>query len=294
MTFAYLIVFAIAFVSVLLLSPVAGLIASRLGAMDVPGELAIHSRPLPRTGGLAMLVAFLAAVTYAWWSGTIAIGQSSVLWGLVAGGVLIALAGLLDDLRQISPLLKFLLQFLAASVAMGLGVQVRFLPLAGVGLALTLLYLVGSANALNLLDGMDGLAGGVAFIAALSFGLVAAVRGNGLVAALALALGGAVLGFLPFNLPQARLFMGDTGSLFLGFTLAALGALLTDRPYSPLCFAVPLTVLGVLILDTALAMARRFRRQDDVFSGDREHTYDVRAGRWAGRNGRPPQFQDAL
>lgn len=276
-------VFLIAFATALLLVPAASAIASRLGALDVPGELAIHTRPVPRTGGLAMFAAFLAATTYAWWNGVLASEQSGLLWGILIGGTLIALAGLLDDVNRISPLQKFLWQFLAASVAIGLGVQTRFLLLAGVGLALTLLYLVGSANAVNLLDGMDGLAGGVVAIAALCFGLIANLRGDGSVAVLALALVGAVLGFLPYNFPRARIFMGDVGSLFLGFVLASFAVLLTDRPYGLLRFAIPLAVLGVPVLDTALAMACRFRHRNDLFSGDRDHTYDILGRRWGNR-----------
>jgi len=277
------VVFLIALGTAFFLAPLASTIASRLGAVDVPGELSIHTRPIPRTGGLAIFVAFLVAIVYAWWDGVLTPEQSTPLWGILVGNTLIALAGLLDDVKHISPLQKFLWQFLAASVVIGLGVQARFLPLVGLGLALTLLYLVGSANAMNLLDGMDGLAGGVAMIAALSFSLIATIQGNRLVAVLALALAGGVLGFLPFNFPRARMFMGDMGSLFLGFNLACLGLLLTDRPYSLLHFAVPLMVLSVPMLDTALALARRFRRRNDLFSGDRDHTYDILARRWGNR-----------
>lgn len=277
------IVLLIAFATTFLLVPVASAVASWLGAMDVPGELSIHTRPVPRTGGVAILVGFLVAAAYAWWSGEVVSEEYALLLSVLIGGALIALAGFLDDVRHISPLLKFLWQFLAASVVIGLGVQARFLPLIGVGLALTLFYLVGSANAMNLLDGMDGLAGGVAIIAALSFSLIATIQGNRLVAVLALALAGGVLGFLPYNFPRARIFMGDVGSLFLGFILACLGVLLTDRPYSLLHFAVPLMVLSVPMLDTALALARRFRRRNDLFSGDRNHTYDILARRWGNR-----------
>jgi FlaA1/EpsC-like NDP-sugar epimerase/UDP-N-acetylmuramyl pentapeptide phosphotransferase/UDP-N-acetylglucosamine-1-phosphate transferase len=280
---AHLIAFVIAFVATLLTLPVVSAAASRLGAIDVPGELSIHTRPTPRTGGLAIIVGFLIATAYVWWSRTLATESQAVLPGVLAGGVIIALAGFLDDVRRISPLSKLLGQFLAASVAIGLGVQTHFLPLAGIGLALTLFYLVGSANAVNWLDGMDGLAGGLTLIASICLGLVAIIQGNELVAVLAFALMGAVLGFLPFNFPRARVFMGDVGSLFLGFILASLGVLLADQPYNLLRFVAPLAVLGVLILNTVLALARRLLRREDLFSGDRDHTYDILARQWGSR-----------
>lgn len=273
-------VFLVAFLTALVLVPLARAAATRLGLMDVPGELAIHTRPVARTGGLAIFVGFIAGAAWARWSGALSGEQANAWWGVLIGGTIMALAGLLDDVRRISPLQKFLCQFLAASVAIGLGVHLGFLPLSGLGLALTLLYMVGSANAVNLLDGMDGLAGGVCAIAALSLGLIGAMRGDQLVTLLGLALAGAVLGFLPFNLPRASIFMGDAGSLFLGFTLAGLGVLLADRPYNVLRFAVPLLVLAVPLADTVLALARRFRRRDDLFTGDRDHSYDILARRW--------------
>jgi len=279
----YLVIFAIAVVAAFLLMPLARAMAPRLGALDIPGNLAIHTHPVPRTGGLAIFGGFLVAAGYAWWSGALPAEQSSLLLGVLAGGALIALTGLLDDARHISPAPKFAGQVLAAAVAIGLGVQTRFLPVAGLSLVLTIFYLIGSANAMNLLDGMDGLAGGTTVIAALSLGLIAAIQGNGLVIVLALALAGATLGFLPFNFPRGRIFMGDAGSLSLGFTLATMGLLLADRPYDPLRFAVSLAVLGVPILDTALALARRFLRRTDPFGGDRDHVYDVLARRWGER-----------
>jgi FlaA1/EpsC-like NDP-sugar epimerase/UDP-N-acetylmuramyl pentapeptide phosphotransferase/UDP-N-acetylglucosamine-1-phosphate transferase len=270
----------IALTTTLLAMPVAGAVAPRLGAMDIPGRSSTYTRPVPRTGGLAMLVGFLAAGVYVWWSGAWATESCAWLPGVLIGGVLIAGAGFLDDVRRISPLSKLLGQFLAASAAIGLGVQMRFLPIAGVGLALTLLQLVGSANAVNWLDGMDGLAGGVSVIAALSLGLVATIQGHAAVAALALALAGSGLGFLPFNFPRARIFMGDVGSLFLGFNLAALGVLLVDRSYDPLGLVILWTVLGIPMLNLILALVRRFRRHDDLFTGDRDHLHDVLARRW--------------
>jgi len=268
---------------VVLLMPVAGRVAARLGAMDVPGELSIHTRPIPRTGGLAILGGFVAAMAGAWWRGLLPGGHSQVWMGILMGCTVIAIVGLLDDVRHISPILKFLGQFLAASIAIGMGVQIHFLPWHGVGLTLTLLCLVGGCNAINLLDGMDGLAGGVSFIAALALGLMGLMEGYLPVVLLAGALAGATLGFLPFNFPRARIFMGDTGSLFLGFALSCVMILFSNTSSNPLYFAASLLVLGVPVLDTALALLRRFLLRRHLFSGDRDHVYDILARRMESR-----------
>ena len=276
---AYALVFAAGFIMALVLVPLVGAVAVRVNAVDVPGERTRHPHPVPRIGGLAILLAFLTATGYARWQGLLNAEQSTALAAVLVGGTLLALGGLLHDIRGMAPLQKFAWQFVAAAVAVALGLRIRVLPLLGLGLALPLLYLIGGASSLDLLDGMDGLSAGCSLIAALGLAAIGAVQGNTFVAVLAIALAGSVLGFLPFNFPRARISLGDIGSLFLGFTLAALGILLADGPYDLLRFAVPLVVLGVPLLDTGLALARRLRRQNHVFGGDREHSFDILARR---------------
>jgi FlaA1/EpsC-like NDP-sugar epimerase/UDP-N-acetylmuramyl pentapeptide phosphotransferase/UDP-N-acetylglucosamine-1-phosphate transferase len=275
----YLAVFVIACVTTLILLPLTGAVISRLRA----GRLSIRFWPVPRTGGLAIYGGFLVAVAYAWLRGAITTESSALLQGVLIGGGMVALTGLWSDVRGDSILSMLLWQFVAAAVAMGYGVQAGFLPGRGLGLALTFLYLVGCASAVNRLGGTNGLVGGVSLVAALSLGLIAALRGNGLVGALAVALGGSVLGFLPSNFPSARVSEGDMGSLFLGFSLASLAVLLADRPHDPLCFVVPPVVLGVPVFGLALALMRRLWQRDGLFSRDRDYPFDLLARQWGGR-----------
>jgi UDP-GlcNAc:undecaprenyl-phosphate GlcNAc-1-phosphate transferase len=207
--------------------------------------------------------------------------------------VVICLIGFLDDIHRISPRQKFLWEFIGAAIAIGLGLQVGTFPLLGVGVFLALFYLVGGANALNLLDGMDGLAAGTTAIAAFFLAILAAGQGKTLV----LATLGATLGFLPYNFninfgfrnskfairnPQSVIFMGDAGSLFLGFILSSMAILFTAQPYDLVGFVTPLVVISIPILDTALAIFRRFTCKADLFSGDRQHVYDLLARRRLG------------
>ena len=268
-----------AFVS-LLLMPAVIIIARRLKVMDVPGELTIHSRPIPRIGGVAIWLSFVIVILIARARGWLPIESPDVLTGILLGGLLISMAGVMDDVRRISPLQKLLWQFLGASVAIGLGVQLHCLPFVSVCLTFTLIYLVGGANAINLLDGMNGLAAGVVLIAALSFSAIAGIWGEPTLSLLALALAGSVLGFMPFNYSKAKAFMGDVGSLFLGFTLACFAILLANRQYNLIRFLIPLAILGLPIFDTGLAVLRRFLKRDDVFTGDRDHIYDILGRKW--------------
>jgi len=265
--------------------PVARLVARRIGAVDEPGELSIHTRPVARTGGLAILLAFMIAMGYALWRGDLGVEATPALWGLLGGAVIAAAGGLYDDARDISARQKLLWQFAAATGALAFGIRSGFLSTPGLALVLTLAFLIGGANAMNLLDGMNGLAGGVSVIAAISLAVLGVIQGNRVVAVMGTALAGAVLGFVPYNLPRASAFMGDVGSLFLGFTLASLAVLLGDAPLDASRFVLPIAVLGLLVLDTGLALTRRALGRGHVFTGDRDHTYDILARRLGGRTG---------
>lgn len=201
-------VFWIAFTGSLFLTPLARIVGLRLGIVDNPGELSIHTRSIPCTGGLAMFVGFLAAIGYVWATGLVGADDRTVV-GVLVGGGLVASAGFLDDLKRISPLQKVVWQLLAATVVIGFGLQVRTFPLVGAGILLALFCLVGGANALNLLDGMDGLAAGTTAIAALFLAILAAGCGNAQALLLALAILGATLGFLPYNFRCLDMHLGS-------------------------------------------------------------------------------------
>jgi len=252
-------------------------LARALGILDFPGEIKIHGKPTPRFGGfgiaLGTLVAYLVAarVTGLWRRWDIA---------TLGGALVIGSIGAVDDIRGLRPLYKLLGQFVAGTAFVVMswpGLEGETLPglLAFPYVALGVLVIAFMSNALNLLDGMDGLAAGTTVVMASFLTILAFLEGK---QELALTLGtlvGACLGFLIYNAPPAKTFMGDIGSLFLGYMMAIAGL--------QLCFMQPISVakvLGVLlvlavpIVDTCLAMLRRLRGHHDVFSGDRYHIYD--------------------
>ena len=292
-------IFLAALLCSLILTPLTRTLGYRLGVIDIPGEFSIHTRRIPRIGGMAMFVSFLVAIGYAWIMGLLD-NEKRAFIGIVIGAVVIFIAGLLDDIKRISPKKKFLWECLGAAIAIGLGLQVGTFPMLGVGIFLALFYLVGGANALNLLDGMDGLAAGTTAIATFFMAILAAGQEKILVLVLALATLGATLGFLPYNLninfrfrnskftienPQSTIFMGDAGSLFLGFILSSIAILFTAEPYDLTGFITPLVLISIPILDTALAILRRLTIKAGLFNGDRQHVYDLLARKGLGNRG---------
>jgi len=244
--------------------------------MDRPKPLSIHSRPTPRTGGLAVVAGFLLAVG---WGLLFAPGLSAddrtTLLGIVMAGIIVAFLGLLDDMGRIPTRVEVSALVLPALLVVLLGQRVGFVPVAMVSFPLTLFYLVGGASAMNLVDGMNGLAGGIGAIASGSCFLLSMGQGDTLGAVLSLALLGAVLGFLPHNFPGGKVFLGDNGSLFLGFMLAVVMVRISSQPYHLGGFLAPILILGVPVGDTALAILRRLFQGGGVLSGDRRHTYDL-------------------
>lgn len=258
-----------------LLTPPVRSLALRLGAVDRPGGRRVNRSPVPRMGGLAISLAFLAVVPAF-------CPPDAPLPGLLGGALLIAAMGALDDLADLRPGAKLLAQLAAAALAVRGGVVLRAvsglsgesIPLPG-GLAavLTLLWLVACTNAVNLIDGLDGLAVGVSAIGSLSMLLVALAVSAPAVAVLLAALNGACLGFLPFNRSPARIFMGDVGSQFLGFTLGAVSVMGLLKFHTLVSFFVPLLALSVPLADTAFAVLRRLSRGQSPFRADRGHIH---------------------
>ncbi len=237
-------------------TPLARKIAPHLGWVDHPTARKLHRTPMPLLGGVAIYVAFALAL--------LLFGRHFYVRqvvGIFVGATVVSLMGLWDDRRRLPPGIKLLIQTLSAGLLIATGVQVHLLRTAWLDVPLSLLWIVGLTNALNLLDNMDGLAGGIAAIAAGHFTLLAAMSGQYLVGALAAALLGACLGFLIYNFNPARIFMGDSGSLFLGFVLAALGIKLRfpNNVYI-VTWLVPPLVLSVPIFDTTLVFLSRLRR----------------------------------
>jgi UDP-GlcNAc:undecaprenyl-phosphate GlcNAc-1-phosphate transferase len=252
----YMLILASALIIVVGSMPLVKWAAVRWGFMDEPSARKVHARPTPRLGGAAIYLGCIAALLV--FSDRFYVSQ---LVSILVGATLVSFLGVWDDHQGLRPLLKLIGQGLAAGILIVSGIEVGFLHNPVLNLAATLLWVVGITNALNLLDNMDGLSGGVATVASIFFFLLAVMSGQYLVGSLAAALLGACLGFLYYNLNPASIFMGDTGSLFIGFVLAALGIKLRfPDNVDFVTWMIPLVVLGLPIFDTALVVISRLRR----------------------------------
>jgi UDP-GlcNAc:undecaprenyl-phosphate GlcNAc-1-phosphate transferase len=276
----------VAMVVAALLTPIVRRVALAIGAVDAPGGRRVHAMITPRLGGVAIVIAYLFAVVACVALGLLneAVWDWPALWVFLGAGVLIALAGIVDDVRSLGAKRKLFSQCVVATVAWVGGARVAtsvFLP--GIGpvvigpelsYVLTLVWIVAFINAINLIDGLDGLAGGVVFFATVTNLVVALTTGNTLAAVLNAALSGAVLGFLFYNFNPATIFMGDTGSMFLGYSLGT-AALMSGRQKESTIASllVPVIALGLPITDTLLAMMRRVAARRSVFAADRQHLH---------------------
>ena len=271
----YLLALATAALVSMVLTPVAIRLAVRLGIMDRPGGHKSHESPTPYLGGLAMVIAFSATLLAAALvePPSSGYGELAAILGIATA---LAVVGLLDDLRGLGVAVRLGSQIAAAVGLWAAGVRVGLVPVEVAGvpvvdLLITVVWIVGITNAMNLLDNMDGLSAGIATIAALWFGLIGALNGQVLVAALAFALAGCAAGFLRHNRPPARIYMGDAGSLFLGVVLAVLGVRL-DFATDPITAAlIPILVLTVPVLDTTLVTIARLKHGISPFQGGRDH-----------------------
>lgn len=263
-------------------------LAHRFKWYDLPDHRKIHTGLIPRLGGPGMYLSFLCValltpilVTLIT-GGTVTVGYTLRFISLFLGVSLIQAIGLIDDFRPIKALLKFFLQMLAAIIVTAGGFLIRSVTLPYLGslelglfaYPITVLWLVGISNAVNLIDGMDGLAGGISAFAALSMGIIALIQGSTVTSVLCFALFGAILGFLVFNFPPAKIFMGDSGSLFLGFCLAVfplVGGISKVSAFGTLL--VPVTLLTIPILDISTSVIRRLRNKVSIIHPDKEHIH---------------------
>ncbi|MEB3197929.1 MAG: MraY family glycosyltransferase [Candidatus Sericytochromatia bacterium] len=279
----FLVTLLVAWLATDLLIPWVTRAAYALGRVDEPDARKVHTVPIPRLGGVAIFLGFVVAV--------VAIEllvpgplfpRTGPFLGLFVGAALIFLLGIVDDLLPLPARWKLLVQIVAASVAVWLGVRIEVLsnPFGGmfilpmsVSVGLTVFWLVGITNTINLIDGLDGLAGGVSLIAASTTALIAFQTKQPALALLALALVGATIGFLRYNWNPAKIFMGDSGSLFLGFSLAAISVVGLLKVAATAALLVPILILGVPIFDTAFAIVRRAIQRRPIFSPDRGHLH---------------------
>ena len=262
----------IALVTAVVLSPLAVHLARRLGWVDVPGSAPhkMHDVPTPLAGGPVIGLAILAC--YLLLQPPV---EASVL-GMLAGAGLVAVGGMVDDRRGLSPLVKLAIQAAAAVIVIGAGVRVQVTGMEALDLALTLLWIIGMVNAFNFVDSMDGLALGLAGIAAAFFLLVTIDSGQPVLAVLSAAILGAAAGGFLYNASPAKLFLGDSGAQLLGFLLASLGiAYIPAGAGLPqaVSWFTPILVLGVPLFDITLVVLLRGLRREPVYRAGQDHTY---------------------
>jgi UDP-GlcNAc:undecaprenyl-phosphate/decaprenyl-phosphate GlcNAc-1-phosphate transferase len=293
----YVVVALVGALVTLLVTPLVRRFALARGLVDCPGGRKVHTQPIPRLGGVGIFAGVMVAVglqavgeANQWWSGTILGGGTAQvrILSVIAGLTLIFVVGLIDDLFTLSPGWKFLGQVVAAGVVVGSGLRIEYIgnPFGGglfalglLSIPITMIYILGFTNVINLIDGLDGLAAGVSAIAATTL-LVLAAQGNRLdAAAFAVALIGACVGFLRYNSHPASIFMGDSGALFLGFALATISLMGVMKSSAAIALAVPLLIIGVPIFDTASAIVRRIKHQRPIQEADKGHIHHRLLGR---------------
>jgi UDP-GlcNAc:undecaprenyl-phosphate GlcNAc-1-phosphate transferase len=266
---------AIAFVIVMLLTPAVGGMARLLGAVDRPEARRLNRQPIPRLGGLAIFLGILVpALAF--------LDLSGESRGVLLGATVAVVVGAVDDFRGLSPSTKLAGQFVAAAIPPMFGVWIDHFtfPFLGVvdlpawiGVPLSMLFIVAVMNMVNFLDGLDGLAAGVCGIAGVTYAILALSLGKPDPAILSAIVAGACLGFLRHNFFPARIFMGDSGALCLGFILAAVSIQGLFKTASTVVLLLPLLVLAVPIIDTSFVVARRLKHNRPIYTADRSHLH---------------------
>lgn len=270
-----LIILLVTFISSVLLVPIVKKIAEHVGAIDYPNERKVHKKPMPRLGGLAIFSSFLI--------GYIFFAEPTVqMNSILIGGFIIILLGIFDDIKPISAKYKFIVQLIASSIVVYYGnIYISELSAFGLNISfgvisqpVTIIFITAIMNAINLIDGLDGLAAGTSSIYFLTIAIIAYFlnRLNGLDVTLCLIMLGATLGFLVYNFNPASIFMGDTGSTFLGFMIAVI-SLLGFKAATVTSLIVPLLILFLPIIDTILAIFRRLLKGGNIGAPDKEHIH---------------------
>ena len=260
-------------------TPVVKSLAEKVGAVDVPKDnRRMHNHPIPRMGGLAIFLGFLLSTL-------IFVPLSNAMQGMLLGSVIIVILGIFDDIYALPALPKLVVQIAAALAAVlhGNVIQVISNPnifsdnpywvLGAWAVPVSVIWIVAITNAVNLIDGLDGLAVGVATISSLTMLVIAMLVSDSLVALMMAALAGSCIGFLPYNPNPAKIFMGDTGSTFLGFVLATVSIQGLFKFYTIISFAVPFLMLGLPLFDTCFAILRRLSKGQNPMAPDRSHVH---------------------
>ena len=269
----------VALIVALVATPVVKSLAFKMGAMDVPKDnRRMHDHPIPRMGGLAIFLGFLLSVL-------LFAEITPQLRGMLLGSVIIVVPGIFDDIYSLPAMFKFVVQIVAALVAVFSGNVIQTLSnpnifssdlywdLGVLSIPVSVIWIVAITNAVNLIDGLDGLACGVSTISSMTLLVISLVVSDAPAAILMAALAGSCIGFLPYNLNPAKIFMGDTGSTFLGYVLAVVSIQGLFKFYTIISFAVPFLMLGLPIFDTCFAFIRRIAHGQSPMHADRSHVH---------------------
>lgn len=274
---AFLIAVSVSFAA----TPLIIKLAKRLGAIDIPEDgRRVHKVPTPRLGGLAIFLGFLAALLYMY-------KIDSKMVGVLTGAAIIVTLGFFDDIKPLPAKFKFMVQIIAAIIAIRSGVRIEhvsnplyfmfpdneYIIFGNWSYPLTLLWIVGVTNAINLVDGLDGLAAGISIISAVTLFVAAQNTGQPFAAFLASILAASTLGFLPYNFNPAKIFMGDTGALFLGYMLSVISVMGVLKGAAALSILVPIFAIGLPIYDTLFAMVRRASNGKSMMEADKGHLH---------------------
>ncbi|MEM1425340.1 MAG: MraY family glycosyltransferase [Cyanobacteria bacterium P01_H01_bin.130] len=280
----HLLAFLIATAIVMVTTPIVKTIGLRSGRVDLPGERKVHDRPMVRLGGVSIFLGFVTALLVVWSLGAfgwLPQSQEYAVWGVAFGSLAVFALGLTDDLLNLSPFVRLLLQTVIATLCWNAGVSIDFLTIPGIGLVqlgmfslpITVLWLVGMTNAVNWIDGLDGLAAGVSGISAVVMLVVSLFMDQPAAALIAAALAGGALGFLRYNFNPAQIFMGDGGSYFMGFTLAGVGAIGLVKAAAVTSVVLPYVILAVPLLDMSAVILDRLRSGQSPFRADKRHLH---------------------
>lgn len=269
----------LAFVLAFASTPIVKTFAEKVGAIDVPKDARrVHDHPIPRMGGMAIFLGFLLAVV-------LFADIDHQMQGILIGCVIIVASGAIDDIVPLKWWVKLLAEIVAAVVAVAHGVVIEVLMnpnifsdntalfLGFLSIPITIFWIVGITNSVNLIDGLDGLACGVSSISSLTMLAVALLLGEGNIAIVLAALVGACLGFIPYNLNPAKIFMGDTGALLLGYTLSTVSVIAMFKFYAIITFVVPILALALPLFDTLFAIIRRLLKGQNPMKPDRGHLH---------------------
>ncbi len=265
----------LSFLITFLITPYIKKIAIKFKVIDAPSARKVHKIPIPKMGGLSFFLGFSISVLTL-------VPLDKTIFALLLGSTLIIILGILDDRYCLNPWVKLSGQIVIALITIYFGISIRYItnPINGgifvlgwLSIPITILWIIGLINAINLIDGLDGLAAGVSGISAFVIIIIAISMGQYQIALLMTALLGGILGFLRYNFAPAKIFMGDTGSMFLGFLLANITIMGVLKSAITLALFIPLLIFGIPIFDTLFAILRRIKNKKSIMEADRKHLH---------------------